>query len=105
MRKEELARVVKALSSAYREKEKAVAGESLSKEAVLRIQSLGPLYPKNGYLPLFQRFVWTLSPISCLLVLLLVAVLTQVDFFLDYELTNLITQDQTDFTLLPVDLE
>jgi hypothetical protein len=89
----------KALAAAYREKEKVEVGELWQVRVMGRIQDLGSPYPKTSFFELFQRFVWRLAPVACILVLLLGTALTQLNFVSDYEMAEMFIEDPADFSL------
>ena len=100
MKKKGFIKVRKALATAYYEKEKAEVGELWQLRVMRHIRSLGPLYSKPRSLEPFQRFVWRLVPVACVLVLLLGVALSQLDFVSDYELAKMFTEDPADFGLI-----
>ena len=100
IKKESQMKLRNAFATAYREKEKGEVGELWMARVMGHIRSLGPLYPETSYLELFQQFVWRITPVACVLVLLLSAALTQVDFVSDYEFARMLIEDPADFSLL-----
>jgi hypothetical protein len=100
IKKEDLIKLRKALSTTYHEKEKDEVDEVLPARVMGRIRSLDPLYPKTGFFEVFQGFVWRLVPVATILVLLLGAAVAQLDIVSDYELTKVFLEDPADYTLL-----
>ena len=100
LKKESELEVRKAFAAAHREKEKTEVGELWQARVMGHIRSLGPLYPKTRFSELFQRLVWRLVPVTCVLVLLLGLALANLDFVSDYELTKMFIGDPADFSLL-----
>jgi hypothetical protein len=100
MKKVDHAKLRKALNAAYYEKEKAEAGDLWQTRAMSRIRSLGSLTSKIDYFHPFERFVWRLAPVACVLILLLVVAITQLDFIFDYEMAKIFIEDPADFSLL-----
>jgi hypothetical protein len=49
---------------------------------------------------LFEQSIWRLAPVTCLLILTLVAFLLTLDFMPDYEMARLFVNDQIRFTLV-----
>jgi len=100
IRKKHRIRLRKALAAAYREKEKAEVGELWQVRVMGHIQSLGPLYSQTSYLERFERFVWHLAPVACVLVVLLGVGITQLELVSDYEIVKMFIEDPADFSLL-----
>jgi hypothetical protein len=93
-------RLKKALAVAYREKEKAEVGDLWQVRVMEHIRSLGPLYSQTSYLERFERLVWQLAPVACVLVVLLGVVITQLELVSDYEIVKMFIEDPADFSLL-----
>jgi hypothetical protein len=100
LKKDDQVKLRKALAAAYNEKEKVEVGELWQARVMGHIQELVPPYSTISILEAFERFVWRLSPVTCFLVLLLSAVISQIDFILDYEIMKMFMEDPTDFSLL-----
>jgi len=100
IKREHHVRLKEALAVAYREKEKAEVGELWQVRVMGHIRSLGSLYSQTSYLGLFERFVWQLVPVACVLVLLLGVAVTQLDLISDYEIVKMFMEDPADFSLL-----
>ena len=100
VKKEALIKLRKALASSYREKEHAEVDGLWQGRVMGHIRSLGPLTPKTNFFEPFQRLVWRLTPVTCVLILLLGAALVQLDSVSDYELSNMFIEDPTDFSLV-----
>ena len=100
IKKENLIKLRKALVAAHHEKEKAQVDELWPARVMGHIRSLGPLYPKTSFFEVFQRFLWRLAPVTCILVVLLGAAIIRLDIVSDYELTKVFLEDPVDFSLL-----
>ena len=100
IRKKHRIRLRKALAVAYREKEKAEVGELWQVRVMGHIQSLGTLYSQTSYIELFGRFVWQLAPMAFVLVVLLGAIVTQLELVSDYEIVKMFMEDPADLSLL-----
>jgi hypothetical protein len=98
--KEQLANVIKALSSAYKAKEKTDVGDLWQARVMGNVLSMGPLYAKTGYFELFQQFVWRLTPVTFVLIGLLGMALIKMDFFSDYEFTKAFVSNSSDLVTL-----
>ncbi|NIO03759.1 MAG: hypothetical protein GTN74_03850 [Proteobacteria bacterium] len=47
---------------------------------------------------LFEQSVWRLAPVTCLLILVLAALLIKLDFFPDYQMVRLFIDDPVEIT-------
>lgn len=99
--KKDLARVLKALSSAYFRREKAEVADTWLEAGVMgHIRSLDPFYLRTSYFEFFQQFLWRLSPVACVLAVTLAVLILRMDFFSDYELAKIFISDPKDFIVL-----
>jgi hypothetical protein len=98
--KEQLAKVIKALSLAYKAKEKTEVGDLWQSRVMGNVLSMGPLYAKTGYFELFQQFVWRLTPVTFVLIGLLGMALIKMNFFSDYEFTKAFVSSSSDLVTL-----
>jgi len=96
----DLDKVLKAFSAAHQDREKAEVGELWPVRVMGHIRSMSRIYPGAGYLEHMQQLVWRLSPVAVVLVLLLSAVLFQLDFTSDYDLAKMLVEDPLDLSLL-----
>ena len=92
-------KIRKVLTSAYHEKEKAQVGDLWQTRVMAHIKSLGPLYPATSYLEFFERFVWRLAPVVCVLLLILAAIFIRMDFISEYEMAKIFFEDPADISL------
>ncbi len=99
MKKEAHFKIRKVLTSAYHEKEKAQVGDLWQTRVMAHIKSLGPLYPATSYLEFFERFVWRLAPVVCVLLLILAAIFIRMDFISEYEMAKIFFEDPADISL------
>jgi hypothetical protein len=99
IKKEYHFKIKKALAAAYREKEKAAVGELWQTRVMGRIRRLGPLYPATSYLEFFERFLWRLAPVACVLILILAAIFIHMDFISEYEMAKIFFDDPADISL------
>lgn len=97
--KKDQEKLKRTLTAAYYEKEKAAVNELWQIRVMSRVRSLGPLNAKSNFLELFERFVWKLAPLACLLILALAIILTNLDFVSDYEIAKAFMEDPLDFSL------
>jgi len=99
--RKDLAKVFKALSSAYFKREDAEVGGTWWEARVMgHIRSLDTIYPTTSYIELYQQFLWRLAPVALLLALSLAVLLVRMDFISDYELAKMFTSDPQDFIVL-----
>ena len=99
IKKEDHFKIRKVLSAAYHEKEKAQVGDLWQTRVMAHIKSLDPLYPASSYLVFFERFVWRLAPVVCVLLLILAVFFTHMDFISEYEMAKIFFEDPTDVSL------
>ena len=97
---EDHVKLKKALASAYREKENAEVGDLWRVKVMEHIRNLDPFHTQSSYLDLFQRLVWQLVPVACVLLLILGMVLSQVDFMTDYIIAKMFIEDPANYSLL-----
>ena len=88
------------LMRAYHEKEKPEVDELWQMRVMSHIRSLGPVSSWRRYSILFEQSVWRLAPVTCLLILVLVALLIKLDFIPDYEMAKLFINDPVEFTFV-----
>ena len=96
---EDHVKLKKALASAYWKKEKAKVSDLWQVKLMEHIRNLDPLHTRLSYLDLFQRLVWQLVPVACVLVLILGMVLSQVDFMTDYVIAKIFIEDPVNYSL------
>ena len=100
IKQEDHLKIRKALAAAYRNKESTDAEQGWPLKVMGNIRRLGNLYVKTSYLERFQRSVWKLAPVACVLLLLLSVAMTRFDFILDFEMEKIYIEDPADFGLL-----
>jgi hypothetical protein len=96
---EDRVKLRKALASAYRKKENAKVGDLWQVKVMEHIRNFDPFHTQPSYLDLFQRLVWQLAPVACVLVFILGMVLSQVDFMTDYVIAKIFIEDPANYTL------
>jgi len=97
----DLAKIFKALSSAYSRREDVEVGGTWWETRVMgHIRSLDTFYPTTNYIELYQQFLWRLAPVAFLLALTLAVLIVRMDFTSDYELAKIFTSDPQDFIVL-----
>lgn len=99
MKKEDHLKMRKVLTTAYREKEKALVGDLWQTRVMAHIKSLESFYPATSYLESFERFVWRLAPVVCVLLLILAAFFIHMDFISEYEMAKIFFDDPADTSL------
>ncbi len=73
----------KAFREAYSAKSGGETGQEWQSQAMKRIRQIGPLRPAPDFWPAFETLVWRLTPVSCVLVLVLTFILVNMDFDAD----------------------
>jgi len=89
-----------ALASVYHEKENAEVGDLWQVKVMEHIRNLDLYHTRPSYLDRFQRLVWQLVPLACVLVLILGMVLSRVDFMTDYVIAKMFIEDPANYSLL-----
>ena len=90
----------KILLRKYHEKEKLELGDRWQANVMRRVRNLGPFQPKPDPLMQFGQFVWRLTPITCLLIIMSVAVLLKFDFTPDYNVLISFITDAEEISLV-----
>jgi len=84
----------------YQEKESLEVGDQWQGEVMRRLRNFGAIQPTPGFLEMLESFIWRLVPVTCLLVLVLTAVLVASDFSSEYEVIQLL-MNGTEELILP----
>jgi len=98
--KKDHTKLKKLLIRAYHEKEKPEVDELWQMRLMSHIRSLGPVTSWRRYFTLFELSVWRLAPVTCLLILVLVAFLIKLGFRPDYEMAKIFIDDPVEFTFV-----
>ena len=85
---------------AYLDKENLEVGDQWQGEVMRRLRKLGAIQPTPGFLEMLESFIWRLVPVTCLLILLLTAVLVVSDFTSEYEVIQLL-MNSTEELIMP----
>jgi hypothetical protein len=67
------------LGQAYRARVYREVGTGWQKSLMASVREIGPFQPEAQFLPTFERFVWRLAPVVCLLVVVLIAAFLKID--------------------------
>ena len=89
----------KILRQAYREKERLELSDQWPMNVMGRVRSIGPLEAKPDPLMQFGQFVWRLTPVTCLLIIMSAAVLLKFDFTPDYNVLISFITDAEEISL------
>jgi hypothetical protein len=89
----------KILREAYFEKEHAEVDEQWQVNAMRRIKGLGPITSRPNFLVFFERFVWRLTPATCLLIIVGAIIFLKLGFFPDYDVLTLFINDTEELSL------
>jgi len=89
----------KILREAYFEKEHAEVSEQWQVNAMRRIRSLGPVKSGPSFFVLFEQFVWRLTPVTCLLIIIGAIIFLKLGFFPDYDVLTLFINDTEELSL------
>jgi len=88
------------LRRAYHEKEKLELSDRWQVNVMRRIRNLGPLNKGPDPLIQFGQFVWRLTPVTCLLIIMSAAVLLKFDFTPDYNVLISFITDAEEISLV-----
>ena len=68
------------LRRAYQDREKVEVTDQWQEEVMRRVRNTGPIEATPSFLLMFERLVWRLAPVICLLILGLTLLLSSVNF-------------------------
>ena len=88
------------LRRAQQEKETVEIGDQWQEEVMRRIRNFGPIEVKPSFLLMFERLVWRLAPVTCLLIVGLTLVLSSVNFTPGYDAIQLLMNGTEELTLV-----
>jgi hypothetical protein len=86
-----------ALRTAYQDRRGIDLDDLWQAKVMSHIRSLGSIDYQMDFSVIFNRFLWRLTPVVCLLILILAAVLMNFDFTPEYELTRVYITDTVQF--------
>jgi hypothetical protein len=89
----------KILREAYYEREHVEIGEQWQMNAMHRIRGLGPITSGRNFFVFFERFVWRLTPATCVLILIFTALLFTLNFTPEYEVFTSLVYDTGEIAL------
>ncbi len=102
-KKEDLKKVLRTLSSIYKEGEAIEIGEAWEKRVMIRIRALGPLTARRGLTALFEGYIWRFAPAAAALFLVLGAVVyQQMGFLSECEMAGVFVETPIDDSLFQV---
>jgi ABC-type uncharacterized transport system permease subunit len=88
------------LQKVYYEKESIEVGEQWQVNVMRRIRGLGPITSGPNFFMLFEQFFWRLTPATCILILIFVALLFRLDFTPEYEVFTSLIYNTEEMTLV-----
>jgi len=100
MDKRELNNVISAFKTAHREKDKIHVSDNWQMGVMNLIRNEVKNDFRVSYFDLFQKFVWRLAPITCVLALMLGILLTRIDILSDYEMVKFFINDPSDLSFI-----
>jgi hypothetical protein len=89
----------KAFQEVYLTKERDEMGDRWQSQVMRRVRQIGPLKSAAGFWPSFERLVWRLAPVCCLLVLLLSVLFMNMDLDRGYDYLGNVTVEMEKPTL------
>jgi hypothetical protein len=94
-----LAVLKKILCQAYHEKENINVDDQWHLNVMRRIRGLGPIQSGPSFFMLFEQFVWRLTPVTCLLIIVGAIIFLRLGFFSDYDLFTLFINNAEELSL------
>lgn len=91
------AKLREALMTAYQNRGVMGLDDLWQAKVMAHIRSLGSIDYQMDFSVIFNRFLWRLTPVVCLLIVILTAVLINFDFTPEYELTRSYITDTVQF--------
>jgi hypothetical protein len=102
LKKEDLKKVQRALSSAYKGGGDIEIGDAWERRVMVRVRGLGPLRSRRGVTALFEG-VWRFAPVAAAMFLVLGAVLYQrMDILSEYEMARVFLETGLDDSLFQI---
>lgn len=102
LKKEDLKKVQRALSSAYKGGGDTEIGDAWERRVMARVRGLGPLRSRRGMTALFEG-VWRFAPAAAAMFLVLGAVLYQrMDILSEYEMARVFLETGLDDSLFQI---
>ena len=89
----------KILLQTYHEKEKLELSDRWQVNVMRRVKNLDPLQSKSDLLMRFGPFVWRLTPVTCLLIILSMVILLKFNFTLEHNLLVSLITNVEEFTI------
>jgi len=88
------------LRQAYHEKENLEVDNQWQLNVMRRIRRLGPVKSRPNFFMFFEQFVWRLTPVTCLLIIVLATIFFKLDFTPEYEVFTSFINDKEELTLV-----
>jgi hypothetical protein len=98
--KEERERLKTILKQAYLEKEDIVVDDLRADDLMRRIRGLGTIQAAPRFHDIFGQLVWRLAPVACFLMIILAAILVNLDFLSEYNVFQLLMNETKEVTLV-----
>lgn len=96
----ELDKVLSVFKEVHQEKEKFHVSDNWQASAMKLIRNDAGADYQPDFFEIFQKFVWRLAPVSCILLILLGFLMSQSDILSDYELVKMFINDPSDLSFL-----
>ena len=100
MRSAEWGKLKKAFAEAYHAKEMTDVDALWDIRVMGHIRKLGALSPKTSFLAQFESLVWRLTPVACILIIVLAVYMTRIDFVSENEIAAILINDPVEFVLI-----
>jgi hypothetical protein len=94
-------KVMEALASVYSKRDEVEVGDAWQGRVMSSIGRLGISGARQSFQESIERLAWRLAPVAAGLILVLAVGIVRFDLVSDFELTNMLVGEATDFSLLP----
>jgi len=102
MKSPHIGKILDIFRIAYKEREKQIGklDERWQRRVMDRIRALGPPPLQPSFFSLFERSVWRLAPVACLLIFFLAFLIQKVGLVPEYEMTKILLEEPLEFTMI-----
>lgn len=96
------ARLERALKRAFGERERVKPGEQWQQQVMSHIRSLGPLKVKASSVDIFEQFLWRLTPVAGVLIVIVTVCIFNLDLVPEYEMVKLFVEEPFECSYVPM---
>jgi hypothetical protein len=98
IRGKEVENVLGLFREVHKDKENLTVSDGWKRDVMTLIRKGAQQEHEAGYFEMFQQLVWRLSPVTCVLAILLCYMLSQTNVISDYELVKFFFADPSDLS-------